>query len=94
MEYFTLLWKCSGLLWDPPCFLLFKREREFVTQGKIGTGVKQFICLHLVSRIRMNGAKFILPIRLHSPHRNDFTFFMLTDFKNIGFSRRETGCAY
>jgi len=91
MEYFSRLWKRPGLLWGPPSFLLFKRWRVFDRQGKIGTGVKQIIYLHLVPRLRMSEAKSLLPIRLHSRHWNDFTFFMFTAFTNIDVAWRETG---
>jgi hypothetical protein len=86
MEYFSRLWKRSDLLWCPQSLLLFKRWREFVSQGKIGTGVKQIVYLHIVPRLRMGGAKLPLPIRLQRPHRNDFTFYTFTSFTNIDVS--------
>jgi hypothetical protein len=61
------------------------------SQGKIGTGAKKIIYLHIVPSLRMSGAKLPFPIHLHSSHRNDFTIFMFTTFTNIDFSRRETG---
>jgi len=91
IKYFSRLWKRPGVLWGPPSLLLFKKWRGFDRQGKIGTGTKQIIYLHLVQRLRMSETKLRLPVRLHSRHWNDFTFFVFTAFTNIDVALRESG---